>query len=91
MNTALDRFVNAQAREDPQALAELCAPAASARTRSGTGCPNCANFLAPSSGALAAQGIACHLVSAFHHDHLFVAANMGVHTLKELSILISSN
>lgn len=29
-------------------------------------------FLARISAALAAQGIACNLVSAFHHDHLFV-------------------
>lgn len=29
-------------------------------------------FLARISAALAAQGIACNVVSAFHHDHLFV-------------------
>ncbi len=29
-------------------------------------------FLARISTALAAQGIACNVVSAFHHDHLFV-------------------
>jgi hypothetical protein len=29
-------------------------------------------FLARLSAALAAQGIACNVVSAFHHDHLFV-------------------
>jgi hypothetical protein len=29
-------------------------------------------FMARISAALAAQGIACNVVSAFHHDHLFV-------------------
>lgn len=32
-------------------------------------------FLARISAALAAQGIACNVVSAFHHDHLFVPVN----------------
>ena len=40
------------------------------------------------SGALAEAGIACNVVAAFHHDHIFVPAERGEQTLailRELS------
>ncbi|NCT96191.1 MAG: ACT domain-containing protein [Comamonadaceae bacterium] len=45
-------------------------------------------FLARISAALAAQGIACNVVSAFHHDHLFVPRDRlddALQALDELS------
>jgi uncharacterized protein (DUF1810 family) len=45
-------------------------------------------FLARISAALAAQGIACNVVSAFHHDHLFVPQDKleaAMQALKRLS------
>lgn len=44
-------------------------------------------FLARISAALAAQGIACNVVSAFHHDHLFVPSGRlddALHALDHL-------
>ncbi|MFZ5677263.1 MAG: ACT domain-containing protein [Pseudomonadota bacterium] len=32
-------------------------------------------------GALAAEGIACNMVAAFHHDHVFVPADMAERAL----------
>lgn len=45
-------------------------------------------FLARISAALAAQGIACNVVSGFHHDHLFVPTDrlgVAMQALKRLS------
>jgi len=45
-------------------------------------------FLARICTALAAQGIACNAVSAYHHDHLFVPADrleLVLHTLKAIA------
>lgn len=39
------------------------------------------------SGALAAEGIACNMVAAFHHDHVFVPAGMAERALAVLSDL----
>lgn len=36
------------------------------------------------SGALAAQGIPCNMVAAFHHDHVFVPAEMAERALAVL-------
>jgi hypothetical protein len=36
-------------------------------------------------GALAAEGIACNMVAAFHHDHVFVPAEMAERALAILS------
>jgi len=47
-------------------------------------------FLARISAAMAAEGIACNVVSAFHHDHLFVPQAKledAVHVLARLSQL----
>lgn len=37
------------------------------------------------SGALAAEGIACNMVAAFYHDHVFVPADMAERALAVLS------
>lgn len=36
-------------------------------------------------GALAAEGIPCNMVAAFHHDHVFVPADMAERALAILS------
>jgi uncharacterized protein len=41
--------------------------------------------------ALAAEGIPCNVVAAFHHDHLFVPKKDGDRALKILKGLQSSN
>lgn len=47
-------------------------------------------FLARISTALAAQGIACNVVSAFHHDHLFVPRDRLDDALRTLGNLSRS-
>ena len=47
-------------------------------------------FLAMISGALAAQGISCNVISAVHHDHLFVPFGEGERALEVLRKLQSS-
>lgn len=42
------------------------------------------------SGALAEAGIACNMVSAFHHDHVFVPLSRGEEGLQILLNLASS-
>ena len=44
-------------------------------------------FLAAVTTALAAHGIACNAVSAFHHDHLFVPADRAEETMAVLDAL----
>lgn len=44
-------------------------------------------FLARISAALAAEGIACNVVSAFHHDHLFVPQDRLEAAVKALRLL----
>ncbi|MCL4188290.1 MAG: ACT domain-containing protein [Rhodobacteraceae bacterium] len=41
-------------------------------------------------GALAARGIACNIVAAFHHDHLFVPAASAAEALDCLQALSAS-
>ena len=41
--------------------------------------------------ALAAEGISCNVVAAFHHDHLFVPKSDGERAMKILKGLQSSN
>lgn len=36
-------------------------------------------------GALAAQGIPCNMVAAFHHDHVFVPADMAARAMSVLT------
>ncbi|MBX3610495.1 MAG: ACT domain-containing protein [Hydrogenophaga sp.] len=47
-------------------------------------------FMARISAALAAQGIACNVVSAFHHDHVFVPAGRLDDALRALAELSAS-
>lgn len=42
------------------------------------------------SGALAEAGIACNVVAAFHHDHLFVPSGDGERALKILQALANA-
>jgi hypothetical protein len=44
-------------------------------------------FLARISATLAAEGVACNVVSAFHHDHLFVPGDRLDDALKALDDL----
>ncbi len=44
-------------------------------------------FLTRISAALAAQGIACNVVSAFHHDHLFVPSERIADAMNALTEL----
>ena len=51
-------------------------------------------FLAAVTGALAAAAISCNVVSALHHDHLFVPApraEEAMHILRQLSCSTSTS
>ncbi|MGM9489663.1 ACT domain-containing protein [Ideonella sp. YS5] len=48
-------------------------------------------FMAHISAALAEKGIACNVVSAFHHDHLFVPIGKVQGALEALRALAESN
>ena len=47
-------------------------------------------FLAVISGVLAAEGISCNVISAVHHDHLFVPYEQGQGAIEVLLKLQSS-
>ena len=47
-------------------------------------------LLAAVTGALAAEGISCNVVSAFHHDHLFVPAGRAADAMRILERLSCS-
>jgi hypothetical protein len=42
------------------------------------------------SGALAAAGIACNVVAAVHHDHLFVPQDRAAEAMEILRALIAA-
>lgn len=44
-------------------------------------------FLAAVAAALAAEGIACNAIAAFHHDHLFVPVEMAERAMAVLARL----
>ena len=48
-------------------------------------------LLAAVTGALAAAGISCNVVSAVHHDHLFVPAERGAEAVAVLERLSGEN
>lgn len=52
---------------------------------------NAVGFLATVSRSLAAAGIPCNVVSAIHHDHLFVPVELAVPALAVLNELMRSS
>lgn len=45
---------------------------------------NAVGLTAAFSAALAAKGISCNVIAAYHHDHIFVSKNDGEKALKTL-------